>query len=421
MQVAPSLRRFLSFPYGRARLRRLYHRGRLDLWFPQLPLALAVGIAGGLALLPAVTRYLDEYLHLQFAGLTDSLHPLAASVPELILKGVPNAVIGAVQILVAVGLVLRSRFAWVTALLMTLAQIAIAIGYNHHAVYAPDVLYIVVLFLALAVSGSAFTRSSVTAGTLFAFAATMLLLAYGVLGSLFLGQGFTPPINDLQQAVYFTVVTMSTVGYGDILPRTDDARLFVVSLIVVGITVFVTSLSALVGPILQGRLSHILEPRGAKKMRREDHYIIAGTGSLARNTARELVQRGYGVVVITEDATVRMDGAEMELGDPTDLDVLRRAGAENARAVLALTEDDAENAFVILALKDIESPARKIASVNARKNMDRVRRVQPDMIMAPNVFGGEVLAMALTEEKIDGQMLMDRYLDVSSVARKGGS
>lgn len=420
MQVVPALRRLLSFPRSRLLWRRIYHRGRLDLWFPQLPLALAVGVAGGLALLPAATRYLNEYLHLQFAGLTSSLHPLAASVPELILKGVPNAVIGAVQLLVAIGLVLRSRFAWVSAILMTLAQIAIAIGYNHQAFYAPDVLYVIALFLALAVSGSAFTRASVTASTLFAFAATMLLLAYGVLGSLFLGQGFTPPINDLQQAIYFTVVTMSTVGYGDILPKSDDARLFVVSLIVVGITVFVTSLSALVGPILQGRLSHILEPRKAKKMRRVDHYVIAGTGALARNTARELVQRGLGVVVIADDDAARVDGAEMEVGDATDLEVLRRAGADAARAVLALTEDDAENAFVILALKDLESPARKIAAVNARKNMERVRRVQPDMIMAPNVFGGEVLAMALTEEKIDGQTLMDRYLDVSAVGRSGG-
>lgn len=412
MQVARALHRLSSFPRTRSLWRRLYNRGRFDLWFPQLPLALAVGVAGGLALLPAVTRYLNDYFHLKFAGLTSSLHPLAVSVPELILKGVPNAAIGAVQLLVAIGLLLRSRFAWVSALLITLAQIAIAIGYNHQAFYAPDVLYIMALFVALLVSGGAFTRSSVAASTLFAFAATMLLLAYGVLGSLFLGQGFAPPINDLQQAVYFTVVTMSTVGYGDILPKTDDARLFVVSLIVVGITVFVTTLSALVGPILQGRLSHILEPRGAKKMRRVDHYIIAGTGALARNTARELVQRGLGLVVITDDETERVDGAEMELGDATDLDVLRRAGAENARAVLALSEDDAENAFVILALKDLESPAKKIAAVNARKNMERVRRVQPDMIMAPNVFGGEVLAMALTEEKIDGEKLMERYLDV---------
>ncbi|WP_325680920.1 voltage-gated potassium channel protein [Rhodopila sp.] len=412
MPSAPSLTPSLSLRRFRMLWRRVYHRGWLDLWFPQWPIALAVGFAGSLALLPAINRYLDAYLHLQFAGLMDSLHPLAEDVPKLILRGVPNAVIGVLQIVIAIGLVLRSRLAWITALVMTLAQIVTAIGYDQQAFYTPEVLYVVALFVALTVSGSTFNRSSVAAGTLFAFASTLLLLSYGVLGSLFLGRGFDPPINDLQQAVYFTIVTMSTVGYGDILPKSDDTRLFVVSLIVVGITVFVTSLSALIGPILQGRLSHILEPRRVPKMRRVDHYIIAGTGPLARNTARELVQRGLGLVVITDDETERVDGAEMEVGDATDLDVLRKAGAESARAVLALSEDDAENAFVILALKDLDSTARKVAAVNARKNMDRVRRVQPDMIMAPAVFGGEVLAMALTEEKIDGEKLMERYLDV---------
>ncbi|HEX3983853.1 MAG TPA: voltage-gated potassium channel, partial [Acidisoma sp.] len=110
MQVVPAicrpLRRF------RPLSRRIYHRARLDLWFPQLPLALAVGVAGALALLPAINRYLDEYLHLKFADLTNSLHPLAESVPELILTGVPNAAVGALQLLVAIGLILRSRFAW---------------------------------------------------------------------------------------------------------------------------------------------------------------------------------------------------------------------------------------------------------------------------------------------------------------------
>ena len=412
MPIELASRRRRRFSFVRRLWRRVYHRARLDLWFPHVPLALAVGFAGAMSLMPAISRYTSEYLHLQFQGLTNSLHPLAASVPELILVGVPNTIIGVLQILVAIGLLLRSRFAWIIAMLMTLTQLGLEVGYSHDTLYAPQVLYVAALLLALFASGAAFTRSSVAASTLFAFAATMLVLLYGVLGSMVLGQGFTPPIYDLQQAVYFTVVTMSTVGYGDVLPKSDNARLFVVSLIVLGITVFVTSLSALVGPLVQGRLSHILESRGTKKMRRVDHYIIAGTSALALNTARELLSRGRGVVVIALEEGAHVDGAEMEFGDATDLDTLRRAGAESAHAVLALSEDDAENAFVILALKDLDTPAKKIAAVNARKNMDRVRRVQPDMIMAPNVFGGEVLAMALTEEKIDGERLMERYLDV---------
>ncbi len=391
--------------------RRVYRRARLDIWFPHIPLALAEGVAGALALLPALNKYLSEYFHLQLTGLFDALHPLAAGVPELILRGVPTAIIGGLQVFIAVGLVLRSRLAWISALLITAAQLALAIGYSHQHWYATPVLYLIVLLAALALFGEAFKRSSLAAGTLFALAATVLLLVYGVLGSLILGQGFAPPIQSLPQAMYFTVVTMSTVGYGDILPKSDDARLFVISLIIVGLSVFLTSLTAVVGPLVQGRLSRIIEPR-RKRMKRVNHFIITGDGPLARNTARELLNRDKSVVVITDDEDVQMGDAEMVTGDATDLDVLRKAGAETAHAVLALSEDDAENAFVILALRELHTEAKKVAAVSSRKNLERVRRVQPDMILAPNVFGGEVLAMALTEEKIDGASLLERFLDV---------
>jgi len=391
--------------------RRVYRRARLDIWFPQVPLAVAVGIAGALALLPTISRYLSEYLHLQLAGLFDALHPLAAGVPQLLLRGVPSAVIGGLQIFIAAGLLLGSRLAWISALLITAAQLALAIGYSHQRWFSTPVLYLIVLLVALAAAGGAFRRSSLAAGTLFALAATVLLLVYGVLGSLILGQGFAPPIQSLPTAMYFTVVTMSTVGYGDILPKSDDARLFVISLIILGLSVFATAITAVVGPLVQGRLSRIIEPR-RKRMKRVNHFIITGAGPLARNTARELLNRDKAVVAIVDDEDVVMGEAEIVVGDATDLDVLRKAGAETAHAVLALSEDDAENAFVILALRELTTDARKVAAVSSRKNLERVRRVQPDMILAPNVFGGEVLAMALTEEKIDGASLLERFLDV---------
>jgi voltage-gated potassium channel len=395
----------------RRRWRKLYLRARLDIWFPQLPLALAQGVAGALALLPAVRKYLFEYFHLQLNGLFDALHPLSAQVPELILRGVPTAIIGGLQIFIALGLLLGSRLGWISALLITAAQLALAIGYSHQSWHATPVIYLAVLFAVLVVSGQSFRRSSLAAGTLFALAATVLLLVYGVLGSLILGTGFAPPIVSLPQAMYFTVVTMSTVGYGDILPKSDDARLFVISLIILGLSVFATAITAVIGPLVQGRLSRIVEPR-RKRMKRVNHFIITGDGALARNTARELLNRDKAVVMVLDEEGASFGDAEIVIGDATDLDILRKAGAETAQAVLALSDDDAENAFVILALRELGTDSKKVAAVSSRKNLERVRRVQPDMILAPNVFGGEVLAMALTEEKIDGVSLLERFLDV---------
>ena len=408
-----SQRDLFRLPHLQPAFRRFAHRVRLDLWFPHLPLACAVGGAGALALVPTIRHFLNAYFHLQLSGLFDTLHLLTSGVPNVVLSGVSNAAIGWLQVFIAIGLLLRSRLAWISALLITMAQLALAVGYSHYAWRSPTVLYIAAVFLALSVSRHAFQRSSLAAGTLFALAASGLLLAYGVLGSLILGQGFAPPIETFQQAVYFTVVTMSTVGYGDILPKDDNARLFVVSLIIVGLSVFVTSITAVIGPLVQGRLARIISPE-RKRMKRIDHFIIAGDGALARNTARELLARNRPVLVIVPEEVGAFGDAEMVLGDATDLDVLRRAGAETAQAVLALSNDDAENAFVILALRELGTDAKKVAAVSNRKNLERVRRVQPDMILAPNVFGGEVLAMALTDEKIDGASLVERFLDVKA-------
>ncbi|WP_123104842.1 voltage-gated potassium channel protein [Acidithiobacillus sulfuriphilus] len=372
---------------------------RLPFWYPHVPIAAAVGVLGILNILPALERILG----LSYSG---SLRTVSHSFILDAFRGVPQGAAGIVLLVMSVGLLFRSRFAWAVTLLIAAATFALEM-YQHPLQFSHLLLYNGILVLLLLAYHRHFDRSSLASGTLFALVSAILTLGYGVFGAYVLGPDFKPPIHSMITALYFAVVTMSTVGYGDILPTTDEARFFVVSLIIIGITVFATSLSAIIIPAVNNRLQRLLQ--GEKRpMTRKNHYIIAGDTPLARNTYRELKARKLPVVVIIghqpEDSIYEPD--DLVLGDSSDTDTLKSAGAETALAVLALRADDSENAFVVLAVKELEGQARTVAAVNDSKNLGRVRRVQPDMIIAPQVMGGELLAMALNGEELNTDAVM---------------
>ncbi len=143
-------------------------------------------------------------------------------------------------------------------------------------------------------------------------------------------------------------------------------------------------------------------------MPQSDHFILVGNSPLSRNSYRELVRRGLGVRVILQKAATDsfFHPEDVIIGDASDVDVLRDAGAESARAVLALHTDDAENAFVVLAVKELQSVAKTVAAVSDSKNIKRMERVQPDLLIAPQVMGGEILAMALNGETLSHQIIL---------------
>ncbi len=97
-----------------------------------------------------------------------------------------------------------------------------------------------------------FSHSSAAAGTIFAFISFTTLLFYSTYGALYLSEGFNPRIESLMTAFYFSIETMSTVGYGDIVPVSESARLFTISVIISGITVFATSMTSIFGPLIRG-------------------------------------------------------------------------------------------------------------------------------------------------------------------------
>jgi voltage-gated potassium channel len=381
----------------RSRLLRWATLLRRHGWFPHVPLALALA-GGAIGLLRSDLG--NDWQH-YVALLMDRQFDLRPGV-------LPPLLIGLGLLTMAAGLSMRSRLAWTMAVLLVIAALASLIFGLHHSMGL--LIYFSLLLLALVVTWQSFDRSSLAASTLFAFTSVAMLVMYATLGSYYLGAEFSPPIKDLVTALYYAMITMTTVGYGDIVPRTPEARLFAVSVVVLGVAVFATSLTAVVAPMMKRSLQRIVSHKG-RTMKRKDHYVVIGNTSLAINTWRELTKRGQPVTRLLREALADGESSmdvDVVLGDSSDIDVLRQAGAHEAKAVLAMRDDDAENAFTVLAVKELGGSARTVAAVNDARHLSRIKLVQPDVIVAPQVLGGELTAMLLTGEKVTADFVLER-------------
>lgn len=375
---------------------------RVRYWFPHIPLSLGLAWSGFLVL--SVIYAANPQL------LSDFPENLLNVKPAMM----PFLLAGVAMLIMSVGLLFRSRFAWTIAILLTTSLIlsGLIIGYFRRPGF---IYYDFFLLAALLLAYRYFNRRSLAASTLYAVTSALLLLMYSVFGSLYLGSEFSPPIKDVVTAFYYSIVTMATVGYGDIVPKSANARMFTASIIILGLAVFATSVTAIAGPMITR-----LTTRKEKPMKRSGHFIVIGSTPLAYNTYREFKKREQDVVLILPKAPESgdIDAADLIVGDANSLETLRRACADQAQAVLAMRFDDSDNAFIVLAVRELKGRAKTVVAINDSKHMERIMLVQPDMVIAPEVLGGELLAMMLSGESITGEFIMERFLHVNRPAPK---
>jgi Trk K+ transport system NAD-binding subunit len=136
---------------------------------------------------------------------------------------------------------------------------------------------------------------------------------------------------------------------------------------------------------------------------RKNHIIIAGATPLAQSVYEGLRQRGHNVTVVVPEGVPHGYPADTDLiqGDPTDASVLTEAGAAHAEYVLALRDDDAENAFIVLAAKEVAGPGtRTVALANTATHLQKIKSVNPDMVFSLQLLGSEILLRTLSGEPL---------------------
>lgn len=373
-------------------------RGRRGLIFQNQIKALwpHVPLAGVLALI-GVLNILDG---LSVPAAFERVGPLSGLAVSLsALGGTAQIILGSMLVLSGIGLLWRIVSAWTLSVSLLIVTVVVNAAQKN---WGPSLFLPALLLGFMFWAKRYFTRRTILASILFSASGILAVLAYGTIGSYLLHNGFKPPIENWNAAFYYTVVTLSTVGYGDIVPVSPEARWFAISLLVIGLGVFASAIASALGPKLAGELTRIFNPK-EKIMEFKNHIILVGDGFIARNTAEELKQRRalFVQIVSTKDSADASNHV-ME-GDATDDAVLSKAGILHARMVIAAREDDGENAFIALGAKDLNPEIKVLAVASSPLSMRRLRLARADLVFSPAAVGGRLLADLVEGGQISAQ------------------
>jgi voltage-gated potassium channel len=224
---------------------------------------------------------------------------------------------------------------------------------------------------------------------------------YGTMGSFGLRDQFVE-LDTWGDAVYYVIVTIATVGYGDITPLSAEAKWFSLSVIVFGTGAFTVAVGALIGPAIESRMAAAFGNMTASDLTLlEDHVVILGHGNVTESLLEELESEADTVVVTqnTDVATALDDeGVNVLTEDPTEAGPLEDARVDAARGVVVGSDDDATNVLAVIETRNVAPEVRLVAVANEESNVAKLESVGADEVVNPGEIGGTLLGRSVLGE-----------------------
>ena len=242
-------------------------------------------------------------------------------------------------------------------------------------------------------------------------ASLAIVFAIGI-GWYWLVEDFT-----LLDAVYQTVVTLSTVGYEEVQPLDDGGRIFTIVFILAGIGLMFYTATALIDVVVAGEIRDMLgRRRTSRRVRRmENHVIVCGFGRVGQEIATQLSEHGVAYVVVDQRSEVlenaTANGSAVLLGDATEEEVLAGAHIERARALVAAADSDLGNTYIVLTARSLNPDLFISGRAGSDSAERRMLSAGADRVISPYQIAGRRMALSVV------QPLMLDFVDVLSARR----
>jgi len=211
---------------------------------------------------------------------------------------------------------------------------------------------------------------------------------------------------DFLDALYMTIITVTTIGFREVHELDDKGRIFTMVLAVAGVGAIFYALLSVFQFLLEGELGILL---GVQRMKGRienlrDHYILCGFGRVGEEIARDFVARQIPLVVVESNPEAieraRRRDCLLLVGDATSDAVLREAGIERAKCLLAASDSDAGNTFIVLTAKALNPGLFVVSRAAHPESEPRMLRAGADRVFSPYVIAGRQMALSALQPMI---------------------
>ena len=207
-------------------------------------------------------------------------------------------------------------------------------------------------------------------------------------------------------SLFMVIITVTTIGYGEVFPLGTGGEIFTIFLIVAGVGTVGYTLVSAVEFMIENSLSGMM---GRRKMRKEienmiGHYILCGYGRVGQHIADDLKDAGANFVIIERDPSAAEKAEELGFllikADATSDETLREAGIENAKGLVSALSSDAENLYITLTARELCPHLFIVSRCDTEESEPKLRRAGADRVISPHSIGGRRMAAMLLKPMV---------------------